>query len=215
MTDSRKIDEYTFGEEIANSVTHGIGALLSIAALTLLVVFASLYGNAWHIVTYAIFGSTLVLLFLASTLYHGISRPAWKKLLKICDHAAIYLLIAGTYTPLMLISVGGSLGWTVFGIIWGLAMAGIVLKCFFTGRFRVLSTLLYLGMGWFCLFTIRPLLTNLPTESVIFLFAGGLAYTFGTVFYVWKKLPYGHAIWHLFVLGGSTLHFFAVLTMLP
>ncbi|MDD3118312.1 MAG: hemolysin III family protein [Victivallales bacterium] len=215
MTGTREIGEYTCGEEIANSITHGIGTLLSIAALTLLVVFAARYGNAWYIVTYAVFGATLVLLFLASTLYHSVTRPDWKRLLKICDHAAIYLLIAGTYTPLMLISVGGGLGWTVFGLIWGMATAGIVMKCFYTGRFRLFSTLLYLGMGWFCLFTLKSLLAHLPTASVIFLFAGGLSYSFGAIFYVWKKLPYGHAVWHLFVLGGSTLHFFAVLTMLP
>ena len=215
MADNQAGNSYTIGEEIANSITHGLGVLLGVAALTVLVVFAALYGNAWHVTTFAIFGATMILLFLASTFYHGIRHPEWKKIFKICDHAAIYLLIAGTYTPLMLVGVGGGLGWTVFGLIWGLALAGVVLKCFFTGRFRAASTLLYLGMGWFCLCAIRQLFSNLSTESLVFLFSGGLAYTFGVAFYVWKKLPYSHAVWHLFVLAGSTLHFFAILPLLP
>ncbi len=215
MTDINKISSYTLGEEIANSITHGLGILLGIAALTILVVFAAQYGDAWHVVSYAIFGSTMTLLFLASTLYHWTYSPTWKRRFKICDHAAIYLLIAGTYTPLMLVSVRGGLGWTIFGIIWGLALGGVVMKFFFTGRFRLLSTLIYLFMGWFCICTFHKLLPNLSKESIIFLFSGGLAYTSGVVFYVWKKLPYSHAVWHLFVLAGSTLHFFAILTMLP
>ena len=214
MSDAEKIGGYTVREEIANSITHGLGVGLSIAGLAVLVVFAARYGSSTHVVTYAIFGTTLILLFLASTLYHCMTRPDLKKTMKICDHAAIYVLIAGTYTPLMLTCVGGALGWTVFSLVWGMALFGVVMKCFFTGRFKLISTLLYLGMGWFCLCTIKQLLANMPLESLIFLVSGGLAYTAGVLFYVWKRLPYSHAIWHLFVLAGSTLHFFAILTSL-
>jgi len=206
---------YTVGEEIANSITHGLGVALSIAGLSVMVVLAAKYGNCLQVVTFSIFGAALILLFLASTLYHSLTRPSWKKVLKICDHSAIYVLIAGTYTPIMLSCVGGGLGWSIFGVVWGLALFGIVMKCFFTGRFRLVSTLFYIGMGWLCLGTLHQLIVKMPMLGIIFLFAGGVAYTAGAVFYVWKKLPYGHAIWHLFVLAGSTFHYFAILTLLP
>jgi len=214
MAETGKIEGYTVGEEIANSITHGLGVALSIAGLSVLMVFAARYGNSLHVVTDAIFGATMILLFLASTLYHSLTRPNWKRIMKICDHAAIYILIAGTYTPFMLTCVGGGLGWTIFGLIWGMAICGVVLKCFFTGRYRALSTVLYVCMGWFCICAVKQMIATMPSTSLMLLIAGGIAYTGGVVFYVWKRLPYSHAIWHLFVLAGSALHYFAVLTIL-
>jgi hemolysin III len=205
------IKQYTIGEEIANSITHGIGAVLSIAGLVLLIIFAAVNGNAWHIVSFSIFGSTLIFLYLASTLYHSLPNPTVKMIFKRIDHSAIYLLIAGTYTPFTLIHMRGVWGWTIFGIIWTLAIAGIILKIFTISRFKKLSLTLYIAMGWLCVIAFHEMITKIPTFSLTLLIIGGLIYTTGVVFYIWKKLPYGHAIWHLFVLGGSTLHFFAVL----
>ena len=155
-----------------------------------------------------------MLLYGASTLYHALPAPRWKRCLRVFDHAAIFLLIAGTYTPFMLVSLRGPWGWSLFGVVWALAVAGIVLKVFFTGRFRLLSTLIYLFMGWLVLIAIKPLVEALPHGSLVLLFAGGAAYSAGTVFYVWKRLPYHHAVWHLFVLAGSICHFFAVFASL-
>jgi len=197
-------------EEVMNAVTHGIGTLLAVAGLVLLTVFAYLNGSIWHIVSFSIYGTTLVLLYLASTLYHSFTNERVKRIFKILDHSAIYLLIAGTYTPFTLVPLHGVLGWTVFSLVWGLAIIGIVLKVFFVGRYKVLSTLCYLGMGWFIVFAIKPLLATVPAFGMIWLFAGGLFYTLGSVFYLWKRLPYNHAIWHLFVLAGSISHFIAV-----
>ncbi|AIF49988.1 hemolysin III family protein [Pelosinus sp. UFO1] len=197
-------------EEVMNAVTHGIGTLLAVAGLVLLTVFAYLNGRIWHIVSFSIYGTTLVLLYLASTLYHSFTNERVKRIFKILDHSAIYLLIAGTYTPFTLVPLHGVLGWTVFSLVWGLAIIGIVLKVFFVGRYKVLSTLCYLGMGWFIVFAIKPLLATVPALGMIWLFAGGLFYTLGSVFYLWKRLPYNHAIWHLFVLAGSISHFIAV-----
>lgn len=206
---------YTPGEEIANSITHAIAMGLSIAALAVLVTAAVSEGNAWHIVSFTIFGTTLVLLYLASTLYHCIPVARAKRILKTLDHSAIFLLIAGTYTPFMLGSLRGPLGWTIFGIVWGLAVVGIILKCFCVYRFKRLSLAVYLGMGWLCVLAAREIYIHLSMASLVFLALGGLAYTLGVIFYVWKRLPYGHAIWHLFVVTGSTLHFFSVLHTLP
>ncbi|GMA99048.1 hemolysin III family protein [Pelosinus sp. IPA-1] len=197
-------------EEVMNAVTHGIGTLLAVAGLVLLTVFAYLNGSVWHIVSFSIYGTTLVLLYLASTLYHSFTNERVKRIFKILDHSAIYLLIAGTYTPFTLVPLHGVLGWTVFSLVWGLAVIGIVLKVFFAGRYKVLSTLCYLGMGWFIVFAIKPLLATVPEFGMIWLFAGGLFYTLGSAFYLWKRLPYNHAIWHLFVLAGSISHFIAV-----
>jgi hemolysin III len=202
---------YSTGEEIANSITHGLGVLIGCAALALLVVFASIYGDAWQIVSFSIFGSTMILLYLASTLYHSVRSPRLKKLFKTLDHSAIYLLIAGTYTPLMIGSIRGGMGWTLFGIVWGLAAFGIVMKFLQIQKFRKVSTLVYVLMGWMCLMAARQLLENVPPVSLVFLVTGGLVYTFGVIFYTCKKIPFNHAIWHLFVLGGSVLHFFAIL----
>jgi hemolysin III len=202
------------GEELASAITHGLGALLSIAGLVLLVVFASLEGNAWHIVSFSIFGTCLVLLYTASTLYHSFRSARVKHVFRIMDHAAIYLLIAGTYTPFTLTLLRGGWGWSLFGVIWGLCIAGIVFKVFFIKRFNVLSTIVYLLMGWMIVVAAKPLLEHLPAGGLYWLLAGGVAYSLGTVFYLWEKLPFHHAVWHLFVLTGSICHFFAVLLYL-
>lgn len=202
---------YTLREEIANSITHGVGALLSIAGLVILTVLAVRYGDAWHIVSCAIFGATLILLYTASTLYHGIPHPKAKQVLRIIDHSAIFLLIAGTYTPFTLVSLRGPWGWSLFGTIWGLALLGIILELTPWRRFRLLSVALYVGMGWAVVVAAQPMLDSVAPRGLLLLAAGGLAYTLGIAFYVWRSLPHHHAVWHLFVLTGSVLHFFAVL----
>lgn len=204
------VSGYSMGEEIANTITHAIGAGLSIAALVVLLVHTASSGTAWHVVSASIFGTTLILLYLASTLYHAIPLPQAKRIFKTLDHSAIFLLIAGTYTPFMLINLRGPLGWSFFGIIWILAVVGVILKCCFVYRFKRLSLAIYIGMGWLCLLVGRELYASLPSASLIFLIMGGLTYTAGVLFYVWKRLPYNHAIWHLFVIAGSVLHFFSV-----
>lgn len=202
---------YTRGEEIANSVIHGIGFLLSIAALSLLTVFAALRGTAWHVVSCAIYGTTLVLLYAASTLYHSLTHPGAKRVFKIIDHSAIYLLIAGTYTPFLLVTLRGPWGWSLFGTLWGLAVAGIAFKIFFTGRFRKLSIALYLAMGWMALIAAQPLIRHLPRGGLLWLLAGGLCYSGGVILYIKRQWPYSHALWHGCVLGGSLCHFFGVM----
>lgn len=197
-------------EEISNGITHGIGALLSIAGLVLLVVQAARHGSAWHVVSYSIFGSTMILLYLASTLYHSIQHPGTKAVLKKFDHSAIFLLIAGTYTPFLLVSIRGGWGWSLFGIIWGLAISGIVFKFLLIEKFKILSVLVYIGMGWLVVLVFPKVIHSVSTLSLIFLIIGGVSYTLGTLFYVWKKLPFAHLIWHIFVLGGTIMHFFAV-----
>lgn len=204
----------TIGEEVFNSITHGIGTLLSIAALVLLVVFASIKGNAWHVVSFSIFGTTLVLLYLSSTLYHSFTKIKVKNLFARFDHAAIFLLIAGTYTPLLLTVVRGALGWTLFGIIWGVAITGVVVRSIYLTKFRKLMVGIYVAMGWMFIFAIIPLINNLSGTSLTFLFLGGGFYSLGVIFYVWRNLKYGHGIWHLFVLAGSIMHFFSVIYIL-
>jgi hemolysin III len=202
---------YTLGEEIANSITHGIGTGLSVAGGIVLVVLAALYGDTWRIVSFSIYAASLVLLYLASTLYHSLRHPRVKQLLRIIDHAAIYVLIAGTYTPFLLVSLRGAWGWTLLGVIWGLALMGIVFKTLFIHRFRKLSTTVYIGMGWLCLISLHEMLIRIPAGGLVWLAAGGILYTLGVVFYAWHKLPYHHAVWHLFVLAGSTCHYLAIL----
>ncbi len=202
---------YSLGEEIANSITHGIGAGLSIAGLTLLVVLASLYGNVWHIVSFSIYGSTLIILYLASTLYHSLPNPKVKHVFKIIDHSAIFLLIAGTYTPFLLVNMRGVWGWTLFGILWGLTILGIIFKILFIYRFQKLSLVFYLAMGWMSVLAFKQMVATIDTGGLIWIGVGGLAYTAGIIFYVWHRLPYHHAIWHLFVLAGSICHYFAIL----
>ncbi len=205
------IRRITVINEIANAVTHGIGTLLAIAGLVLLVVYASNYGNTWHVVSFTIYGSTLVLLFLSSTLYHSIQHPEAKRILRIIDHSAIYLLIAGTYTPFTLVTLQGVQGWVLFGVIWSLALLGILYKIFFINRHVIISTLFYLLMGWMIVFSIKDLFQGLSTNGIILLGAGGLSYTLGMIFYAGRNRLLMHAIWHLFVLGGSICHFFAIL----
>lgn len=206
---------YSKGEEITNSILHGIGLGFAIAALTLLVVLASIYGGVWHIVSFAIYGATLVLLYLSSTLYHSFPHGNIKDIFQVFDHASIYLLIAGTYTPLTLIPLRGKLGWTIFGVVWGIAIVGIVFKIFFVKRFVILSTILYIVMGWMIIIAIRPLINAVNSINIIFLVLGGVFYTVGTIFYINKKIKFNHAIWHLFVLAGSVCHFFTILYLLP
>ena len=198
-------------EEIFNSVTHGIGTVLSVVALALLVSYAVGKGDIWHIVSYSIYGSTLVLLYLCSTLYHSFTKEKIKNLFARFDHAAIFLLIAGTYTPFLLTVLRGTLGWTLFGIIWGVALIGVVIRSIYLTRFRKLMVGLYLAMGWMFVVAVGPMLRNLPLISIIFLFLGGIFYSVGVVFYVKRNLKYAHGIWHLFVLAGSIMHFFAVI----
>jgi hemolysin III len=202
---------YSLAEEIANSVTHGVGVLLSIVGLVVLVNLAARHGNVWHIVSSSIFGTTLTMLYLTSTLYHSITTPRAKKVLRLLDHVAIYLLIAGTYTPFLLVNLRGPWGWTLFALVWGIALMGILLKVSPLGHKRGLSLTLYLVLGWIILIAIKPLLSYLDPAGVRLLVGGGIAYTGGVIFYGWKRLPYNHAIWHLFVLAGSCFHFFAVL----
>jgi hemolysin III len=202
---------YSPGEELANSITHGIGIFVGIAVLVILVVFSALRKGAWEVVSCSIYGATFILLYLSSTLYHSARKPHTKALLKAIDHAAIYLLIAGSYTPYALAPLRGALGWTIFGAMWGCALLGIVFKVFFTGRFKAVSLASYLFMGWFCVVAVKPLYRELTTAGFVFLAAGGLCYTVGAIFYAWKSLPWSHAVWHLFVLAGSLCHFFSIL----
>ncbi|WP_043768835.1 PAQR family membrane homeostasis protein TrhA [Algiphilus aromaticivorans] len=202
---------YSLGEEIAHSVTHGLGVLASIVGLCVLVAFAALNGGTVDIVASAVFGGTLILLYTASTLYHSIPLPATKSVLRVIDHASIYLLIAGTYTPFTLITLAGPWGWSLFATVWSLAALGVGFKLFTTGRFEKLSLLIYIAMGWCGVVAAVPLLEALPPAGLWLLVGGGLAYTGGVVFYAMESLRYHHAIWHLFVLAGSVLHYFAVL----
>jgi len=197
-------------EELANRLTHGLGAAFSVAGLSLMVVFSARHGDAWQVVSTAVFGATLVLLYTASTLYHSFRSERLRLLLRKFDHAAIFLLIAGTYTPFVLVTLRGPWGWSLFGVVWAIACAGVVLKFRFAGRFQLLSTLLYLGLGWLVLVAIKPLRAALPSGGLQLLVAGGLCYSGGAVFYLWRRLPYHHAIWHLFVLGGSVCHWAAI-----
>jgi hemolysin III len=197
--------------ELANALTHGAGVLASLAGGAVLIVAAALYGDAWKIVSSAVFVATLVLLYSASTLYHAINQPRTKERLKIFDHSAIYLLIAGTYTPFTLVGLRGGWGWSLFGVVWGLAVAGVIFKLFFTGRFAKLSTAIYVAMGWMIVVAVVPMMDRLSGATLAWLVAGGLTYTAGTVFYH-NRRPYAHAVWHLFVLGGSVCHFAAVMT---
>jgi hemolysin III len=203
--------QQTHREEFLNTTTHGIGAALAGAALALLVVFASLRGDAWRVVSLSVYGAMLVLLYLVSTLYHSAHNPRIKKLFQLLDHSAIFLMIAGTYTPVTLIFMRGPWGWTLFGLIWGLAAIGIVARFLLTRKsWRRLSVALYVAMGWLALIAVRPVLTNVPPGMTLWLLGGGIFYTLGLVFYRMRSLRYHHTIWHLFVLAGSACHFFGM-----
>jgi hemolysin III len=210
MREIEGINHYSPIEEKTNIISHGIGFLLSIVALVLLVTHANLYGNTWHIVSFSIFGASLIILFAASTFYHSAKRPELRNRLRIIDHASIYVLIAGTYTPFTLVTLNGPIGWSIFGIAWGLALTGIILKLFLTGKYDLISTLMYVFMGWIIVFVIKPVINNLSLEGLLWLVAGGMAYTIGAVLYSIKKIKFNHAIFHVFVLVGSVCHFVSV-----
>ena len=197
-------------EEKINVTTHAFGLLLSIVALVFLLIRAIVYGNTRSIVSFAVFGLSLVFLYAVSTLYHSAKKPELRSRLRIYDHASIYVLIAGTYTPFTLITLNGTTGWVIFGISWGLAISGIILKLFFTGKYHLLSTLMYIFMGWVIVFAINPLIENLSSQGLLWLLAGGVAYTAGAVLYSVGKIKFNHAIFHIFVLIGSFSHFMSV-----
>ncbi len=203
-------ENFSAAEELAHSLTHGAGLLLGIAALVLMVVFAAQKGSAIHVISCTVYGVTLVVLYASSTLYHALPLGRGKRIFGTLDHAAIFLLIAGTYTPFALITLSGGLGWSLFAVIWGFAIAGIVLETVSRGRLRRIQLLLYLVMGWGIIGAARPLLRELNAAGLVLLLAGGLAYTLGVIFFVWKR-PFHHAVWHVFVLGGSICLFFVVL----
>ncbi len=197
-------------EEKINIVSHGIGFILSIAAVALLVTYAALYGSVLHIVSVSIFGASLMILYAASTVYHSARTPVVRSRLRIFDHASIYVLIAGSYTPYTLVTLKGTTGWTLFGVSWGLALTGIILKLFFTGKYDMFSTIMYLFMGWVIVFAIKPLMNNLSSQGLLWLFIGGMAYSVGAVVYGIKRIKFNHAIFHIFVLMGSFAHFVSV-----
>ena len=207
---SNQVSQYSPAEELANTISHGIGALLSIVALILLVNISLTSGNWIKTASFAIYGTSLVLLFLASTLYHGVTSENGKKIFKLLDHCAIYLLIAGTYTPLTLITLTGNLGVSMFVLVWLIALAGILFKLKYGAKFKILSVATYLGMGFISLAVITDLYQQLALEGLILLASGGLVYTLGVFFYLNHKIPFNHAIWHIFVLAGATCHFFMI-----
>lgn len=202
---------YTLREEIANAVTHGFGIVLAIAALATMATVAARNGDSWHVLSCSVFGTTLVLLYTASTLYHSIQAERFRPLLRALDHSAIFLLIAGTYTPFTLVTLRGPWGWSLFAVVWSIGITGIVLRLVLRERLHWLFVGLYLAMGWVVVVAIQPLLERLETGGLVLLAAGGIAYTGGIAFYVWDRLPYNHAIWHGFCLLGSALHVCAVL----
>lgn len=214
-THGKTLTSRQIGEEIANAITHGIGAALAIAGLVLLLVKAAHTGTPWHITSFAIFGATMVILYIASTLYHALVPPRAKRTFRKFDHMSIYLLIAGTYTPFCLTLLNGWLGWIIFGTVWACAILGIVFKALHTGRAETISTILYMVMGWMVIFFIKPVYSGMTATGFTWLLLGGLAYSLGVVFFVLERIRFSHSIWHLFVIGGSTFHFFAVLTLLP
>ena len=198
-------------EEVANCATHGVGLALSVAGFVALVALAWAYGDAWHLASCGVYGASLVALYLASTLYHGARAPRAKQLLQALDHCGIYLLIAGTYTPFTLVTLRGPWGWTLFGLVWGLALAGILFRVIFGTRYRPLAVASYVMLGWLCVVAVKPILAAVPLAALAWIAAGGLAYTTGVFFFAAERIPHHHAIWHLFVLGGSICHYVAVL----
>jgi hemolysin III len=214
LTEQPSVRLFSLVEETLHSISHGIGTGLAIVGLTVLVVLAVVNGDIFHIISFSIFGSSLVVLYLASTLYHGFQNPRLKQKFKIFDHAAIYLLIAGTYTPFLLISLRGTKGWTLLVVVWVIALAGVFYKIFFIERYHILSVVSYILMGWLCVFVFKEMLVSIPTGGIIWLAVGGLFYTIGVIFYALQKIPYMHVVWHFFVLAGSICHYFAVLLYL-
>ncbi len=210
MKPAQEIKYYPPIEEKINIISHALGFVLSVMALSFLVVRASSLGDVWHVVSFSIFGASLIVLYAVSTIYHSTKKPELRCRLRILDHASIYILIAGTYTPFTLVTLQGATGWVIFGVSWGLALCGIILKLFFTGRYRLLSTSMYVFMGWIIVFAIKPLIANLSSDGLFWLVAGGLAYTLGAILYSIKKIKFNHAVFHIFVLMGSICHFVSV-----
>lgn len=211
MTEKLK-KRYSLGEEIFNSISHGTGSLLSIAGMVVLIVFSAIYADAWAVVSSCIYGASLVILYTMSTLYHAITNAKAKAFFRIMDHNTIFFLIAGTYTPYTLVTLRGKTGWILFGIVWGAAIIGIILNSIDLERFKKVSLICYIMMGWVIIFAIKPLMQNLPSHSLIMLLIGGIFYTVGIVFYVIKKIKYFHSIWHLFTVAGSVFHYFSIMT---
>ncbi|MDD2432700.1 MAG: hemolysin III family protein [Clostridia bacterium] len=205
------VNRYSYKEELFNSISHGIGALLSIAALVVLVTFASIKGDVWQIVSFSIYGATLFFLYLFSTLYHSVCVEKAKRVLRVFDHISIYLLIAGSYTPIALVAMRGTWGWSIFAIIWSLALVGIVINIISIEKTKKISTVLYVLMGWLIIVAIKPMLQMVPHGLFVWLLIGGLIYTLGVIFYICKKIPFNHGIWHLFVLAGSVAHYLGFL----
>ncbi len=210
MKDIEGIKYYSPIEEKINIISHATGFILSIVAFVIVVSHANLYGDVWHIVSFSIFGASLIILYAASTFYHSAKKSELRNRLKILDHASIYVLIAGTYTPFTLVTLKGTIGWVIFGTSWGLALTGIILKLFFTGKYNLISTIMYVLMGWVIVFAIKPLINNLPLEGLLWLIAGGISYTIGAILYSIKKIKFNHAIFHTFVVMGSFCHFMSV-----
>ena len=210
MKDIEGLKYYSPIEEKINILSHAVGFILSMVALVLLVRHATRHGDVWHIVSFSIFGASLIILYAASIFYHSAKKPELRNRLNIIDHASIYVLIAGTYTPFTLVTLKGTIGWVIFGISWGLALTGIILKLFFTGKYNLMSTIMYVLMGWVIVFAIKPLVNNLPLAGLLWLVAGGIAYTMGAILYGIKKIEFNHAIFHMFVLTGSFCHFMSV-----
>jgi hemolysin III len=211
MSDTSSEREETLGEEIASALTHGLAAAVALAGGAVLITLAALYGDGWQLSAAIVFGITLLLLYVASTLYHAIQHPVAKGRLKIFDHCAIYLLIAGTYTPFTLIGLRGPVGWWLFGAIWVLAVFGVIFKLFYTGRFKLVSTLVYIAMGWLVILAAKPVMRALDPWTFGWLLGGGVAYTLGTIFYHRPQMKYSHAVWHMFVIAGSVCHYIAVM----
>ena len=211
MNAYNSIPRYSLREDFANSIIHGVGFILSIIGMCVLIAFASIYGNAWHVISCSIYGSTLVFLYTASTLYHSIQLAKAKRVLRVLDHSTIFLLIAGTYTPFTLVNLRGPWGWSLFGVIWALAVIGILFQTTMLRKGAVVSVAFYVTMGWVVVVAIKPMLSLVDTGGLVLLLLGGVAYTTGVVFYLWRQMPYNHAIWHVFVLAGSALHFFSIL----
>ena len=207
---NKPVSSESSAERLFNSITHGIGFVLSVVALILMVVYASYNSDAWSIVGVSIFGTTLILLYMSSTLYHAFPKGRLKQIFQLLDQSFIYLLIAGTYTPVLLITLRNPLGWTVFGLVWAMAIGGITHRIFFFDKLKFLTLVSYITMGWLSLIVFKSILKAAPTELVVWLLIGGVFYTGGLIFYRWERLPFNHAIWHLFVLGGSFSHFMGI-----
>ncbi len=202
---------YTLGEEIFNSVSHGAGVLLAIAGTIVLIVSAAIYSDAWAVVSSCIYGGSLIILYTMSTLYHAISNYKAKVFFRIMDHNTIFFLIAGTYTPYTLVSLRGPVGWTLFGIVWGAAIVGIILNSIDLEKFKKISMVCYILMGWVIIIAIKPMMNSMPSISLLFLLIGGIFYTVGIIFYAIKKVKYFHSVWHLFTVAGSIFHYFSIL----